>query len=429
MERTIEQRTRTITFEPIKRHTYSEHIVKASTLLYSRTNCGFRSVVEALKVMNEVFDDFLGEIPCYTTIENWTKKCGLKVYETAGESLKNTDYAEIVDESMMIGNEKLLLTLGVPAEHQGRPLESKDVSVLDIAVAKSWTGENIGLQLQKSVEKVGHDPIYVITDNASVMNKGVRCAQMIHHHDISHSLGMYLERAYKERADFKSYVKLMSNSKFKYNMTKTAYLLPPTQRTISRFINLSLWVKWSSKMLENYYRLNAEERKVFSFIPANASLIDEFHDVIQCVESIEYLCKHNGLSEKTVCESRKAIHKHLLNGNEQMINLGECIMEFLRKEVMLIGKDEPAHNNSSDIIESIFGKYKARKSANKLNGVTSYILLLPIYAMLKSKEQTKNFNFKATLEEVRVGQIDAWTKKNLSPNLVQLRSKCLRKTG
>jgi len=69
-------------------------------------------------VINDTFDGLLGTIPCYNSIENWVKKCGLKVYETAGVSLKNVDYAGVIDESMMIGSEKLLLTLGVPAEHR-----------------------------------------------------------------------------------------------------------------------------------------------------------------------------------------------------------------------------------------------------------------------------------------------------------------------
>jgi len=40
---------------------------------------------------------------------------------------------------------------------------------------------------------------------------------------------------------------------------------------------------------------------------------------------------------------------------------------------MTIGSNVVSHNNSSGIIESIFGRYKTRKSTNKLNGVT------PIY--------------------------------------------------
>jgi hypothetical protein len=385
--------------------------------------------VEILSVINDTFDGLLGTVPCYNTVENWVKKCGLKAYETSGDSLQEGDYAEVIDESMMIGSEKLLLTLGVPAKHQGRPLNCGDVSVLDIAVANSWSGEGVGVQLQKAAKKVGHNPLYVISDNASIMNKGVRCAEMKHQHDISHSLGMYLERAYKGESDFNDYVKLMSESKFKYNMKKTAYLLPPTQRTIARFINLSSWVKWSTKMLEIYHTLTEVERKVFSFIPANSSLIDELSDITKCIERIEYICKHNGLSKTTICQCQKTIEKYLLCGNSRMIDLGECFIKFLRKEAMLIETDMAVHNNSSDIIESLFGRYKVRKSPNKLNGVTPYVLFVPIYVRLAKETQSKKFDFKTALEDKRIWEINTWAKKNLSPNLVQLRINRLQNVG
>ncbi|MDD2475942.1 MAG: hypothetical protein PHI32_08540 [Dysgonamonadaceae bacterium] len=428
-ESNIKKRTNTLIFEPVERHHYSEVVVRLSTLLYTRANTGSRSIVKILEVFNEVLDGILGKIPSYSNIINWTKKCGLKTYKTAGESLQDTPYGLIVDESMMIGRVKLLITLGVLAKHQGRPLEFADVTVLDIAVAESWNGVNIGAQLQKASEKVGHDPLYVISDGASVMNKGVQCTGLTHHHDISHSLGMYLERAYKKQPDFKEFVKSMTESKFKYNMTKIAYLLPPNQRTIARFMNLSAWVRWSSKMLGVYHTLSADEQKAFSFIPANASLIDEFLEAIKCVESVGHTCKHEGLSEETVLKCKKEIQKYLLSGNLRMRTLGESIIEFLSKEVELMKKDEPIRNNSSDIIESIFGKYKASKSSNKLNGVTPFILFLPIYAKLKNKKQAKAFDFKVALEEIRIGEIDAWANENLKQNMAQVRNECLKKGG
>ena len=355
------------------------------------------------------------------------KKCGLKVYEKSGDSLQDTKYAQIVDESMMIGSEKLLLTLGVPAEHKGRPLNCNDVNILDIAVADSWNGEAVGTQLKTASEKVGHNPLYVISDNASIMKKGIRCAGLSHQSDISHSLGMFLERMYKNAPDFKDYIKLMAVPKFKYNMKKIAYLLPPNQRTIARFLNLSQWVKWSSKMLDVYHTLQAEEQAVFAFVPANASLIDELSEVTKCISNIEYLCKNKGISKETVNKSQQEIKKHLLIGNTRMIQLGQTIIDFLTNEITVI-EDHTAYNNSSDIIESLFGKYKARKSPNKLCGVTSFILFMPIYTKL-SKGNQKKFDFKAALEEKRIRQIKVWEKESLTQNLMQLRIKCLKKAA
>lgn len=351
----------------------------------------------------------------------------MKVYKTSGDALQDTKYAQIVDESMMIGSEKLLLTLGVSAEHKGRPLNSNDVSILDIAVAKSWNAEAVGAQLKIASEKVGHDPLYVISDNASIMKKGIRCADLMHQRDISHSLGMFLERTYKNEPDFKNYTKLMTEPKFKYNMKKIAYLLPPKQRTIARFLNISDWVKWSSKMLDAYHTLQADEREVFSFVPANASLIDELSEVTECIRSIEDICKNKGLSKQTVAKCHQEIKKRLFYGNYRMIQLGETIFKFLNEEAKLIEADA-ANNNSSDIIESIFGKYKARKSPNKLHGVTSFILFAPLYTKL-SKTTHYKFDFKAALEDTPISQVNAWKKENLTPNLMQLRINCLKKAA
>ncbi len=398
-------------------------------MLYTRTNCGFRHIVKALEVINEVFEGVLGEIPCHNTISNWVKKCGLNVYENSCDMMRDTNYAAIVDESMMIGEEKLLFTVGVPALHQERPLRSDDAQILDIAVAKSWNGEGIKRHLDIVAKKVGHRPNYVISDNASIMKKGISEAKIKHQRDISHSLGMYLERAYKDETDFKHYTKLMSQAKAKYNMTKFAYLLPPTQRTIARFINLSSWVKWSSNMLSNCHSMKDEEKEVFSFIPVNASLIDELNEVIKCIEEIEYTCKQKGLSQKSICECQRIIKRSLFNGNDRMFRLGEKINTFLKEEAELLSEELPVHNNSSDIIESLFGKYKERKSPNKLYGVTSQVLFIPLYTRLLNPKIATDFNFKTVLEEMKMDKIKDWSVKNLSPNLVTKRTNFLQKVA
>lgn len=386
-----------------------------------------RQVVKTLDVINDLFGGVLGKIPCYNTIGDWVKKCGLKVYETSGDSFQDTNYAQIVDESMMIGSEKLLLTLGVPAKHKGRPLNANDVNILDIAIESSWNGEAVGKRLKAASEKVGHDPLYVISDNASIMKKGARCAGYEHQCDISHSLGMFLERTYKNAPDFKSYTKQMAESKVKWSMKKIAYLLPPKQRTIARFINISEWVKWSTKMLNVYHTLQADEQAVFSFVPENELLIKELSGVSACVRSIENICKNKGLSKETVTKCLQEIIKYLMCGNRRMIELGVTIFKFLHDETKIV-ESNTANNNSSDIIESIFGKYKARKSPNKLNGVTPFILFLPLYTKLGKNAKNK-FDFKAALEDTRMKQINDWKKENLTPNLVQMRINCLKKVA
>lgn len=424
-----ERRTVTITLEPISRHRYKELVVRLSTLLYTRVNCGFRSVVKILEIINDAFEGILGRIPSRNTIENWIKKCGLDIYNHPHHLDKSNDYAMIIDESMMIGSEKLLVTQGIPACHKGTPVKEKDVCILDMSVSSSWDSEGVKDRLFVAANKMGSLPRYVISDNASIMKGGIARALLPYHRDISHSLGMFLERCYKEEEDFRLYTKSMSEAQFKHNMKKIAYLLPPRQRTIARFINLSNWVEWSQKILNVYHRLTPQERMAFAFVTTNASLIDELSEVMECINYIEKNCKHNGLSSETIKQCLENIRRTLFKGNIRMRTLGEAICRFLLEEGELLENEKSAHNNSSDIIESTFGIYKQRKSANKLYGVTAFILFMPTYAKFASKEYNQVKSIKGHLENVRLGQILQWTKDNLTTNLVIKRIETLNATG
>lgn len=398
-------------------------------MLYTRVNCGFRSVVKTLEIVNEVFGGILGRIPSRNTIENWIKKCGLDIYNRPLNFEKSNGYAMVIDESMMIGSQKLLITQGIPAQHKGTPVREKDVCILDMSVSSSWDSERVKDRLLVSAEKIGSLPQYVISDNASVMKGGISRALLSHHRDISHSLGMFLERCYKQEADFQLYTKSMSEAQFKHNMKEVAYLLPPRQRTIARFINLSNWVKWSQKILDLYHKFTPPERTAFAFVPANASLVDELSEVMGCINYIEENCKHNGLSSETIKQCLENIQRTLFKGNIRMRTLGQAIYRFLLEEGELLENEESAHNNSSDIIESTFGIYKQRKSPNKLYGVTSFILFIPAYAKFASRECDQAKSIKEHVENIRLKQILQWEKDNLAENQVNKRIETLNAAG
>ena len=406
----------------IKRHNYPEFIVKLCVLLYVRTRCGFRGVVTIISILNELLHLDLKE-PCFNSIENWVKKSGFSIYKEPAEKLKKEEYAVIVDESMMIGSQKILMTLGVEAKHKGKALSHSDVEILGITVRPSWNGEAITSELKDISKKVGHNPLYAISDNASTMNKGIRESNLLHIRDISHTLGLIMKRIYDKDEEFNSYMKELSQVKFKQVMNPVAYLLPPKQRTIARFINLSQVVEWSNKILMNYYNLTEQERKIFSFILRYASFIDELQNVLSCINSIEHEVKQKGLSINSLTNCMGYIKQSLFTGNERMIKIGEQIVQYLREETKKIPENNTCWNASSDVLESFFGVFKARKSPNLLHGVTPFVLFLPVYARLSKKS---NFDFKKSLESVFMSDIETWKKEKLFENQVYKRTKKLK---
>ena len=211
-----------------------------------------------------------GKVPAYTTIGYWTQELGLSIYKESCSLFKDKQYALIVDESMMIGSEKLLLTLAMPAINAGSAITEKDITIVDISIAKSWNGTSIKNVLEKVADKIGHKPEYVISDNGFTVCKAVRDAGYAHHSDISHTLGMFLERVYKKEADFQELSNNVQLARFKYNMQDVAYVQPPSQRSIARFMNMSKWIDWISRMQYLYHTLRDDIKSIYAFIPHNA---------------------------------------------------------------------------------------------------------------------------------------------------------------
>ena len=112
-----------------------------------------------------------------------------------------------------------------------------------------------------------------------------------------------------------------------------------------------------------------------------------------------------------------------------MIQLGCGMLNFLHTEASMLKSDKDVHNNSSDIIESVFGTCKARKSPNKLHGVTPFILFIPAHTQLLKNKNAKNLLFKERLERIRLKDIDTWAAENMLPNLVSKRTKTLKRTA
>ena len=176
-------------------------------LIYVRTGCGLRTVISIIRIFEEVIGDPLGKLPCYNSVANWVRKLGLSVYEE--DAPQGRKYAHIIDESIMINKEKLLVVLGVPAEHTGKPLNHDDVSVLGMHIGKCFKRDYVKEAIEKASDKTGGSPEYGISDGAHNLVGGFKDAGIVHHLDISHTLGNCMKHVYGKDPEF---VSLTENS-------------------------------------------------------------------------------------------------------------------------------------------------------------------------------------------------------------------------
>ncbi|MDY5191599.1 MAG: hypothetical protein SPH53_03195, partial [Bacteroidaceae bacterium] len=188
----------------------------------------------------------------------------------------------------------------------------------------------------------------------------------------------------------------------------------------------SKWIEWASRMQYVYHTLRDDIKSIYGFIPQNASLVDELSEVMSCINRIEKDIKYNGISYESASRCKQLVGKTLMSGNERQHKIGTFILEYLDRETSFLNEDE-SHNASTDTIESTFGVAKARKSDDKLAGVTPIILMMPLCLHFADKTRRVNFNFKERLETGRHCHIKEWTDVNLSPNLVIKRRETIGK--
>lgn len=411
----------------IERHKYDELLVGMCVNIYVLGRSGFRGVVKILTYLNKALSWGLKELPSKSSVENWVQKAGCHLYETVDEEKYKDGYSIIIDECMVVGQERMLAVLGVAATKTGtRSLALSDVDVLGLHVKPSWTGESVGKAISGITKKMGKAPVYVISDGGNNLKNGIGLAGLPRIFDSGHHIALLIEHTYKGTPEFESFTRQMALCKLKEVMKPTAYLLPPKQRSIARFMNLSVTVKWAKEMLGVQACFNEEEQKAYSFLNTHTSIISELSSVFDLVNALLTILKQQGLSHATIaaCLDKFTNYKNCVY--QKMRLLINKIMDYLQTEKQKLPDSKTVWHISSDIIESLFGLYKSRKASNALHGITPFVLTLPVFTKIDPEKAVINIHFKQALESVSMADLKQWNIENLIENQIVRRNKTLK---
>lgn len=419
---------------PIRGYEFNEFVIGLATRLRASLKaCGARSIQIILGIINECFGNKLfDKIPSHTTIDDWCEKAGLDMYMGVKDNYAERDYVTIVDESLSVGKQKLLAQVAVPADCVGKPLSLSDVDILGLAVQPSWKSDEVKEAIQKTSKEVGRKPLYVVSDCGGNLCRACTDAALPHHCDISHSFGNILKKYVAESSDFKEFTELMDKKRLSYHLTGKVIVLPPKQRAIARFMNVSNWVFWAMNILDVYDKLPEVLQEACSYVLEYRALIEELNAIIKCMNYVEKRCKNDGLSLSLSDYLIQVITRDLITSKEhtkRMQKVGIDMWVYLKKECELLESPKDKHIISSDVIESSFGVFKSVKSPDKLCGVTRHVLALPLSLKFTSSEERRKFDFKKAMENVHYRDLQEWSDLNLYGNPAQDRKNLTRKVG
>ena len=239
-----------------------------------------------------------------------------------------------------------------------------------------------------------------------------------------------MKHVYNEDSEFMALTEKLGKVRLQYHLTDKTWLLPPKMRAIARFMNLSEWVAWAEKLLACYDSLDAKMKEAYSFILSYRNLVHELSICTNAILHVEKLCKCQGFGLRTNAICQDHIIRHVIgNANNRRATAGLQMLDYFKRQAALLTDNETVRHISSDIIESDFGIYKAKKSPNKLYGITSLVLMLPLYPKTIDYSVAQKQNFKVRLANVKLKDIDFWAKENLSESRVALRTRTLNKVS
>jgi len=328
-------------------------------------------------------------------------------------------YALLLDECMVIGQQRMLAVLGLSAQKTtGQATHYADVVVLALVIGTSWTADAIEACLRKISQQQGRAPLYVVSDGAANLKKGIAQAGLVRLSDVSHQVALLVEHQYKQRADFLAFMSALTLCKFKGIMLAHAYLLPPRQRTIARFMNLGTVVGWAVELLGNFSRLSADEQTKFSWLLPYEALVVELGAVFSLTEELVNPLKMNGLSTLS--------SKVCLTLSEKVAPVIPATLVVTLRDWVLSERAKLSDPGSkwhvcTNCLESLFGTYQSALPSNGQSGITGVVLSICLQTGVGL-----DFDLGAGLESVSMSDLATWKSDNLPESQVVKRRKILK---
>lgn len=305
--------------------------------------------------------------PSWKTASNWVQRCGLHALNLT-HGLKG-EYVGILDGSIQIGKEQLMLLLGVKAgaAPDGRALCIEDVSVLGMEVRASWTGASVAGFIQRSMRMRPAAALsYVICDRGSNLLAALRLLGIPWVSDCSHVMMNLAKALFKSDAALSRLCAQVGTLRQQLALTDWSLLLPPSLRDKDRFMRIFTLAEWMERIDGYWPHLPAAMRARLSFcrgvwLRLRLSQCRSLLSITGRVLSITgRVLKTKGLSQQSYLEWHTQVDAY------------KATQHVICRQAAAFIKAMDAYFASyaswyeegkqilccSDIIESIFGRYK-----------------------------------------------------------------------
>jgi hypothetical protein len=405
------------------------------------------SASASLRCASHAMELFLGYLPqslslrspSWVTGRFWLLRLGYYKLNRAKDI--SEDWVWIIDRSVQLGTEKCLVILGIRLSCLPVPFRSlryEDMEPIELLPVKKSTGAIVYEQLEETIKKTGV-PRQIVSDEGSDLKKGIELfcqnhPETVFTYDIKHKCAALLKHTLEHDDGWKEFNRLMSQTKQKIQQTSLSFLSPRNQRTKSRYMNAEIVIDWGEKVLHflaKYQtdrevqdcRKTQEQQKENSrdefdtrtlmekvgWVRDFGEQLKEWGDMLTLVSVAEDFVRTKGV----YCEASTELEKCLagIGDTSRTQTLREALLNFVAENS---AHAKPAEKlvGSSEVLESLFGKFKRLEGDQAKSGFTGLLLSIP--AMIS---KTTDEVIQKAIDGVLTKNVLDWCKKYIGKSL------------
>jgi len=321
---------------------------------------------------------------------NWTLRLGLGLLQQVTPCTE--PWIAIIDHSIDIGTKKALVVLRVTTDallKRKQAICLKDCECVGLSISETVNGESIAKELDSIFEKAG-TPAAVLKDCDRTLNKGVTL--WADHHgatlyivdDLGHVMASALKTQYEKTAEYTNFTSLLSNGAKKLRQTDLAFITPPKLRAKGRFQSIGKVGDWAAKLLtvlqqklvgqeDSLGHTLARIKEAFPDFVQCSSFVEDFANTTDTLSQVMKILKNKGLDQTTLDQCQDISEQF---PKDSLVR--QRLSIWLQQHILVQEKIAPLPLLvSSDIIESLFGKFKHILHRSPHADMNRTALLLP----------------------------------------------------
>ena len=369
----------------VSRQQFSLGVVAGSLALVLRTGTSLKRAGMVL-ALNWGWWGHRGAVGSYWSVRLWLLRLGL--YQLQRPLERADDWMWIIDHTMQLGERKCSIIVGLRQSAwnaKDRCLSHEDVEVIDLEPVTSSTGERVYQQLEAAAARTGV-PRAIVSDGGRDLRKGVNQFREGHPdtvwlYDVKHKTACLLKHELERDKAWQAFVGEVNQFKQRVSVTPLACLLPPQQRGKARYLNIDVLVAWAEEKLrlldspavQAVAELEATvvEEKL-GWLRGFAADIRGWREVLDVLECTEHYVRHQGIHPLATAEFGSLLPHPT---SAMACRLRTELLEFIQAEAEQARAGERLLG-SSEVLESIIGKYKRVAGERGQHGLTGMVLSL-----------------------------------------------------